>query len=750
MKFNIERRTNSDRQRFFNGTFKENFNALVTATTGPDVVTLSIEKDGGGDLTMQFSDGLTFFDTTPATTIELTAGLDNSTTENFIFIPKSTKVLTKSTSSFPSEEHIHVGYFVVPSATFVESRGVYVNQNWNDDLSDSVGQGDLSHIGEKLRRLPASYFSGVDPNGTDGYLTPTNLDTRFKSTSGLILQKHEHTFEAIDTSSSDIVLVKNWPGDSFHDISNLFDITTDSTGTTIGNNKFFNLIAWGVGNKTGEFSPVIINLPAGFYNTSSGALSDASSFDDFTMPREYNRESSTGFLIARITIQMKTSGTWVVVATTDLRGQIPTTATGGVSSILSDFIDNTFEISNVTDNTKMLMFDVSGVTTGTTITLQIPDLDGEIALMGVSQTTDFTTTGTIKANLFDSNDLTIGDDGSDYIFDDTAATGTKRFIFKLNGDNSNASAWALWNPGDNFNTGMLFADGETIRFNAGIHSAVEINDTNDDSVLAFRVLHDDTLSSVGRSSCFYIDGHNELTVSGYALIADKSLTVNEGHNVGPAGDIILKGTDGAPPSGQSIEFQVAETIPTSRFLGSGADGLYIHSTRLSTFGFGGADFQFLTGDRFKTLQDISLINNKNLLLGTDDDMQVFFTGSQAWVNTDVGSLRFGAQAGNFIIMNSDSDDVNFLVKTPLETFAFFVDAGAETAAFGIPLTMNADIIMANTQNFIFNTSTGTQIGTAANQKLSLYGVNPIAQQTGVAVTVEAIHEALVNLGAITA
>lgn len=51
-------------------------------------------------------------------------------------------------------------------------------------------------------------------------------------------------------------------------------------------------------------------------------------------------------------------------------------------------------------------------------------------------------------------------------------------------------------------------------------------------------------------------------------------------------------------------------------------------------------------------------------------------------------------------------------------------------------------------NIIFGTTTGTKIGTSTTQKLGFYNSTPIAKQTGVAVTIAAVHAALTNLGLI--
>ena len=164
-----------------NGTFQETFDALVTSDGATVTMTLT---NAGGDsfLTMQFSDAISQLDVS-SSTIALTAGSDLSPTENFIYIPQSTKVLTKSVSDWPNEEHIKVSYFLVPSAGFVQSDESYVNQNWNDHLTSTDNQGHLTHMAERSRRMGAIYFSGVNPNGTSGYLTLNGTTVDLKSTS---------------------------------------------------------------------------------------------------------------------------------------------------------------------------------------------------------------------------------------------------------------------------------------------------------------------------------------------------------------------------------------------------------------------------------------------------------------------------------------------------------------------------------------------------------------------------------------
>ncbi len=364
--------------QFFYGTFVEKFDAVVTSDGA--TVTMSLELAGGGDLTMVFSDGHTALDTSPAVTIALTTGSDSSPQPNWIYIPLSTKVLTKSTTAWPSAEHIKIGYFLVPSAGFVQTNGVYVNQNWNDGTDVTIKQGHLTHMAEKIRNLGSTYFSGVDGNGTTDYLTIVGAVVDFKSTVGIVDQMHMHTFPAHDTSAGDLVLVKNESGNAYNDGTNLYTlITNDSTGAAIGLNNFFNLVFWGVVNKTGEFDSIICNLPGGTYNTLSQAENDASGFDDFSIPREFSIDSGTGFLICRMTIQ-NVVGSWTHISTTDLRGTTPSSATGGAGAVTNEFVDNVFRILDESDPTKQIAFEASGITTATTRTLTVPDASGTLAL----------------------------------------------------------------------------------------------------------------------------------------------------------------------------------------------------------------------------------------------------------------------------------------------------------------------------------------------------------------------------------
>ena len=261
----------SDRhqEHFFNGTFLERFNALITEAAGTVTLTLT-EVNAASNLTMVFSDGFTLLSTT-SLTIALTVGASDAAPQaNHIYILQSGKVLVKHTSQWPTAEHIKVAYIVVPSAARVAALGVHVNQNWNEG---NDGQGHLTDLAFRERLDGAKYFSGVDPAGTSDYLTIVGAgNVEFKLDAGVVLQMHPHAFGAVDTSTGSTLLVKNEPGDNWADIVDLFSITQDSGSVSL-TNKWCTLVFWGIANREQDF--VVCNLPSGSYATEAKALEDA-------------------------------------------------------------------------------------------------------------------------------------------------------------------------------------------------------------------------------------------------------------------------------------------------------------------------------------------------------------------------------------------------------------------------------------------------------------------------------------------
>jgi len=394
-----------------NGTILESFDATVTSDGA--TITMSLEQSGGGDLTMQFSDGLAVLDCTlPVCTIALTAGTVASPQQNYIYIPKSTKVLTKSTSDWPGTEHIKIAYLFVQTAAYVASDGPLINQNWNDHVAGTDLMGHMTHIGENIRRRGAVYFSGLDGAGGDDYSTSGAGSVTLQVGAGVVYQMHKQTIASKDTSGADDLHVINahaTDGGAYLGTQNLYDITVDTQNVSL-NNRYFNVVLIGVGNKSGEYAPLLVNIPNGSYNTLSGAQNDTSGHDVLDIPRQFNIDSSTGFYICRLTFR-KAGGTWVYQSTVDLRGTTPSSVSGGAAGgTTTNFSDNLFTVFNNTDPTKIIALLASTIASGNTRTFTAPDNDGVWITSG--NLTDITTVGTIGTGTWEATDVGVAHGGS--------------------------------------------------------------------------------------------------------------------------------------------------------------------------------------------------------------------------------------------------------------------------------------------------------------------------------------------------
>jgi len=364
-------------------------------TSDGTTVTLNIEATGGGDIRMLFSDGVFTLDATPTATIALTAGSDVSPTLNYIYIPQSTKVLTVSTTGWPSTEYIAVGTALVQSAASVQTDGVYKFHQWSDHAyKASNNTGHLAHLNYWIRQQAATWTSGVA-------LTPTagvgQLD--ITTTSGNILQLHPHAFPAFTTvGATDDIYVINDPDAAYTKVGGLTQaegVDKDLNGTLLGDpaTDFYNLVLWGVVSEDLTDCKLMLNLPDGAYanDNDQQATLDRENTAAYDIPMEY---VGTGFLIARLTIQ-ENAGTYTVVNNEDLRGLFPSTAAGDGTGLGqgSEFADNAFRIHDEADISKEVEFQLNGVTTSTLRTLTVPDASGTIAL-----TSDVFTPSTLLAD----------------------------------------------------------------------------------------------------------------------------------------------------------------------------------------------------------------------------------------------------------------------------------------------------------------------------------------------------------------
>lgn len=307
----------------WDGSIIETFN-FTTSSNGTTVTGLLENVDNTRNLTLRLSTGFYTLDTTTTTlTIALTAGTDASPVTNYVYIPLSTKVLTISTSAWPTSEHVKIALLEVGLPATIQSEGGCIrNQNINDHLKKEDDNGHILHIAERIRQLNAEH-----DNGTEATLTGTTANGYINITGGQVWQLHKQTFPALSMATGNYLRIVNDFTTAYRRTLNLNTIDAYSSGST-WNNEWGKIVIWGVANKTGEPSFMMCNLPSAGYNSEANAKADASAYADYSIPKRYK---GVGFLIAAFTIRI-TSGTITYNASTgyeDLRGFVPNNVAGG-------------------------------------------------------------------------------------------------------------------------------------------------------------------------------------------------------------------------------------------------------------------------------------------------------------------------------------------------------------------------------------------------------------------------------------
>jgi len=300
--------------------------AVVTSAAG--VITLTVEASGGGNLTLIFSTGHATFDCTPAKTVALTAGTDAIPVLNYVYVLASDLTqLTKSTVGWPSAEHHPIGTFLCPTAATVASYGMYKTHLWTDHIwKDSTQNGHVAHLNSWIRLQPATWQSGVALTPTINAGSPDTIDVA--TTSGVVLQLHNHAYPAFNTATGSGILVTNANAGAYTRVTKLLGELAD--GTAITATKRINLVIWGsVSEATGDCQ-LFLNLPSGYYASDALAIADGSKYANYDIPSDFR---GTGFLIARLIFSYAASGggDYTLVRQDDLRGLFPSVSAGSSS-----------------------------------------------------------------------------------------------------------------------------------------------------------------------------------------------------------------------------------------------------------------------------------------------------------------------------------------------------------------------------------------------------------------------------------
>ncbi len=408
----------------FNTDVTDSFKFLIGACLDSPVVEVSSNgttvdlsvSSSAGDIRVFLSDEVYTWDTTPNDTIALTVGSDVAPSLNYVYFDKSTSTLGKSTSDWPATEYAPVATVLVQSAASVQADGPYKVHAWTDHVANTQN-GHLAHLNYWIRQQQATYVDGVSQTLT---ITGGSPDTVvFTTTAGNVLQLHTHALPAF-TGTPDYYVV-NDSVTAYDKITDLNALLTDSAGGSMSG-RYFSLVIWGVVSEDSGDCKLMVNLPAGSYNTQTGVEKDVFKYADYSIPGEF---VGTGFLISELKLRHQTTGggTWTSIEELDLRGLLPALQAGGGSLAGSEFADNVFRIQDETDPTKELAFEVSGVTTATTRTITIPDEDVDLADLGTNTTklagietgadvTDATNVAAAGAHMSGGTDVPVTDGGT--------------------------------------------------------------------------------------------------------------------------------------------------------------------------------------------------------------------------------------------------------------------------------------------------------------------------------------------------
>lgn len=338
---------------YFNGTVLETVRVVVSSAAG--TITLALDQEGGGDLTLVFSDGFYALDTTPALTIALDVGTDTVPKTNYIYIPQATKVLTKNNTGFPEGvEHAHVAKVIVQSAATVAAKGALLVHVWTDHVAGTDEDGHANDISHWIRSQHATWLGGVAP--TVAVNATVDLDT----TVGLVRQLHEHAIPAFDTSTGTLVHFVNDSVTPYDATANIETKLLDANGVSMSS-KYYNLVFWAtVSEDTGDCQ-LFCNLPTGSYGKEGNAIADISGYDVFDIPDDYR---GGAFLILRLTLKHSPAGpTWVSIQELDLRGQFPSLVAGGGTAAIAELF--TMHILECPALTEDLAVGVMGARPGT-------------------------------------------------------------------------------------------------------------------------------------------------------------------------------------------------------------------------------------------------------------------------------------------------------------------------------------------------------------------------------------------------
>lgn len=516
-----------------NGIFVDK--TTIGVTSDGATITLSVEKSGGGDSIVVFSDGYYDWDTTPAATVTLTAGTDTSPVENYVYFLQSSKTLVANTTGFPtSAEHARIATVLCQSAASIQTDGPYKVHQWTDDVNENDEQGHITDLSFWIRKQNATWIDGV----AQTFNITTNAGSAdnviLTTTAGNILQLHINDFPAF-TGTPDIYVV-NDSSTPYTKITDLNAALTDSTGASMAG-RYFTLVIWGCVSQDAADCKLFLNLPSGSYSNQSDLIADSSRYANYSIPAGF---TGTGFLIAAWDLRHQSAGngTWTSIQEIDLRGQIPARGAGTSNAFPNEFVDNVFRVIDDGDQTKKIAFQASGITTSTTRTITMADQDINLT----------PTTGSFQASDADLTALSALS-STGFVARTGVATYAERTLVEGTGIDITNSSGSAGNPTISFDITEIPA----IPISIVTDSGTAIPSTN-----SFSIVGGEGIDTSAAGSVLTILGENATTTNkGVASFLTDDFTVSSG--AVSLGDSVTKSivTDSGTATAVSHSFTIS-------------------------------------------------------------------------------------------------------------------------------------------------------------------------------------------------
>ena len=396
----------------------------ISTTSDGATITATIDaEDASGTLVYYFS-GVPVSIAVP-TNVTLNAGTSSVPQDNWIYVNPAGDVLVSTTR--PSGERALMARISVRSATDTQTEGAFAKQRKTEAIDLPDGRSRLSHMGERIRVSGAMWESGalasvaIESNGA------AEDNVLIGITSGEIWQIHRQTFGAVATNQNEYFVMNDTNGVTR--ITDLNQIDHDASGnsTLDSNNRYFNVqvIAYQASGNGNTSNRVMLTLSTDDYGTLAGAIGDTLGQNVTSVSPQY---FGGAVWLATVTLRRQSTagGTWTATVT-DRRGvALNSNVSGsGATAQAQTFPDANFRVFDDVDPTKLVAFEASGITTGTTRTYTWPDKNGTVAMTsditgggggdiyGASNNT-FTATNTFTKAVLLSTDATTGEQAVNY------------------------------------------------------------------------------------------------------------------------------------------------------------------------------------------------------------------------------------------------------------------------------------------------------------------------------------------------